>query len=144
MFVSEPGYSGNIDTIVGFDDKLKILGIVILHQTETPGLGTRCLEVADDTTIIDVIIGRDKKSKTPLKPWFQEQFVGLSMNEPVNIEFKGDWTPKIRDELLQRNSITSISGATITSRAVLRGIESQALWLKQLLAENEKNDEENE
>ena len=80
MLASESGYSGKIDTMAGFDGNLKILGIVILHQTETPGLGTRVNEVADNTTIIDLMVGRSRKSKTPQKPWFQEQFTGLSMH----------------------------------------------------------------
>jgi len=141
MLASEPGYSGNITTMVGFNDKFKILEIVILHQTETPGLGTICVEVADDKTLVDVITGNKKESKIQ-RPWFQEQFVGLSMNEPTKIEFKGDWTPQMRDELLQRNVITSITGATITSRAVLRSVEYQAKLLKKILSE--KSDGENE
>ena len=141
ILASEPGYSGNIDTMVGFDENFKVLRIVILHQTETPGLGTRCMEVADDTTIANLITGKRKKSATPKKPWFQEQFTGLSMNEPVNLEFRGDWTPRMRDELLQRNSITSITGATITSRVILRSIENKANELKKILSE--KSEEEN-
>jgi len=141
ILASEPGYSGNITTMVGFSDEFKILEIVILHQTETPGLGTICVEVADDKTLVDVVTGKKKEPKIQ-RPWFQEQFVGLSMNEPTKIEFRGDWTPQMRDELLQRNAITSITGATITSRAVLRSVEHQAKQLKKILSE--KNDGESE
>jgi Na+-translocating ferredoxin:NAD+ oxidoreductase RnfG subunit len=132
--------------MVGFDSNLKVLGIIILHQTETPGLGTRVLEVADDTTIIDLITGRGRKSETPQRPWFKEQFVGLSMSEPVKIEFKGDWTPQMRNDLLRRNAITSITGATITVRAILNSIENKASVLKKILAEKNKEvlDENND
>jgi RnfABCDGE-type electron transport complex G subunit len=140
MLASEPGYGGNIDTMVGFNEEFKVLEIIILHQTETPGLGTVCVEAADDTTLADVITGKKKESKIQ-RPWFQEQFAGLSMNEPVRIEQRGDWTPQMRDELLQRNAITSLSGATVTSRAVLRSVEYKANQLKKILTE--KNAEQN-
>ena len=143
MLASEPGYSGNINTMVGFNSELKVLEIVILHQTETPGLGTVCVEVADDTTLADIVTGKKKESKIK-RPWFQEQFVGLSMSEPVRIEHKGDWTLQMRDELLKKNAITAITGATITSRAVLNSVEHKAQQLKKILSakrEKEKSEE---
>ena len=37
---------------------------------------------------------------------------------------KGDWNPDLRDELLKKNAISAITGATITTRAVRDGIET--------------------
>jgi electron transport complex protein RnfG len=38
------GYSGDINIMVGLADKETIKGIVIISQTETPGIGTRITE----------------------------------------------------------------------------------------------------
>jgi len=83
------GYSGDITMLVGIDSKGVITGIEVLSQTETPGLGARCVEVK-----------RGQK-----QPWFLEQFQGKNA---VTLTLKG---------------IESITGATITSEAILKGIK---------------------
>jgi electron transport complex protein RnfG len=47
--VSQMGYSGGIDMLVGIDIFGKITGVKILRQTETPGLGAK----AGETPFID-------------------------------------------------------------------------------------------
>ena len=98
------GYSSKIKVMVGMDSRLeKILGINILAQNETPGLGTKMTEVESSSTLWSVIFGKElqsidwdsdetwklppfrtpgrvkkfgllKKSKGKSQPWFQEQF----------------------------------------------------------------------
>jgi electron transport complex protein RnfG len=41
---SGSGYGGDIDIVVGLDNNFGIIGISILSQTETPGVGTKITE----------------------------------------------------------------------------------------------------
>jgi electron transport complex protein RnfG len=86
------GYSSVIETMVGVDTTGKILGMKVMSQTETPGLGTK---------IEQVKYGEET-------PWFQRQFVGKEANS-VTVDKDG-------------GEIKSITGATISSRAVANSI----------------------
>lgn len=134
FLTSMPGYSGPVKSMVGVDETGIIQGISVLEQTETPGLGTRCTEIASTYTIWDYFFHKERIPETVSAPWFQEQFKGLNANEPVNILKLGDWTSDKKDNLLQRKAITAITGATITSRAVTRGVEKGFAMLKEALA----------
>ncbi len=133
FITSQPGYSGDIRVMVGVNEKDKILGLSILSQTETPGLGARCTEIASTETFFGYLFGDlfgSKKIKTEEKsshPWFQKQFTGLSVDQQVEIVKKGDWQPSMREQLLEINAITAITGATITTKtvrdAIMKGIE---------------------
>jgi Na+-translocating ferredoxin:NAD+ oxidoreductase subunit G len=90
LFVSGAGYSGNIKMLLGIDTKGKISGVEILSQSETPGLGARCIEI--------------KRGHN--KPWFLEQFNG---RDAVSLKLK---------------DIETITGSTITSRAILEGLRN--------------------
>ncbi len=79
------GYSSEIVTLVGLDQTGLISRIKILSQNETPGLGTKIIDLA----------------------WFCEQFVG-----------------KKPDDL--NKEVQVITGATITSRAVIDPIKEKA------------------
>ena len=86
------GYSSKIQTLVGLDSLGSIISIKILFQQETPGLGTRCEELKSGETV----------------PWWQHQFTGKDAND-VAVDKDG-------------GEIESITGATITSRAITKGI----------------------
>jgi len=86
------GYSSTIETMVGVDTTGGICGMAILYQVETPGLGTK---------IDEIRYGEDK-------PWFQVQFFGKGWNGLAVDKDGGD--------------INSITGATISSRAVTNSI----------------------
>ncbi len=86
------GYSSTIRTLVGMDTSCTIYAIKILSQQETPGLGSICEEVRSGET----------------KPWWQAQFTGKTA--------KGIAVDKDKGE------IVSITGATITSRAITNSI----------------------
>lgn len=101
------GYSSTIRTLVGIDTSGVILNIKILSQQETPGLGSLCEEVKSGEQ----------------EPWWQQQFknkntVGLTVDK-------------------DKGKIESITGATITSRAVVNSIADRAAWLMQLLKKEE-------
>jgi electron transport complex protein RnfG len=86
------GYSSTIRTLVGIDTSYTIYAIKILSQQETPGLGSLCEEVRSGES----------------KPWWQAQFTGKTA--------KGIAVDK------DRGKIESITGATITSRAITNSI----------------------
>jgi len=59
------GYSSTIKMLVGIDDKGTILGLKILSQQETPGLGAKVTEIRS---------GEDE-------PWFTRQFKGRNYKQ---------------------------------------------------------------
>jgi Na+-translocating ferredoxin:NAD+ oxidoreductase subunit G len=100
---SGPGYSSTIETIVGVDSLGHILGMKVLYQGETPGLGTRLQEVKYG----------DKTA------WFPLQFLGKMAGE-VGVDKDG-------------GEIRAITGATISSRAVTRSINESYARLRSRL-----------
>ncbi len=102
---AEKGYSSVIEMMVGIDTNFKITGIKILSQNETPGLGTRIVEVKADETLWDVLGGKKEKSDKPAVPWFLKQFYGKSLED--------------------MDSVQTISGATISSSAVIRAVKRE-------------------
>ena len=59
------GYAGPIEMLVGIDTTGTITGLWILSHQETPGLGSRCVEIK---------YGQDN-------PWFLRQFAGRKARE---------------------------------------------------------------
>lgn len=88
------GFQGNIRIMVGLNmDYLKLKGIKVLEQNETPGLGNRIKESA-----------------------FEGQFKGLEIKPKVEyIKYRKPEKP---------NQITAITGATISSSAVVKNINN--------------------
>lgn len=87
-----PGYSSVIETMVGVDSLGNILGMKVLSQVETPGLGTKVEEVK---------YGEEK-------PWFTQQFLGKTADDVAVDKDGGD--------------IQSVTGATISSRALTKSV----------------------
>ncbi len=105
------GYSSLIETMVGMKPDGTIIAIKVLSQNETPGLGSRISEIKDNTTIFDILKG--KKQNTSLKPWFQEQFSGKKIS--------------------QIDNINAITGATISSRAIINVVKNKAVEIQKLI-----------
>lgn len=101
FLAKENGYSSEIETMVGVDTTGTIVGIKILHQLETPGLGTKIEEVR-----------YGEKSS-----YFQNQFINRS-REQLAVDKDG-------------GPIVSITGATISSRAVTNSIRKGIQKLEQ-------------
>lgn len=95
------GYSSTVQTLVGVKMDGAICGMNILYQQETPGLGTKAVEVKYGEK----------------DPWFQSQFMNLA-GDTVAVEKDG-------------GTIQSITGATITSRAIASAIKNEVTWLRQ-------------
>jgi len=93
--VSATGYGGEIRLLVGLSPDLSsIAGLEVVQQVETPGLGARITE--ED---------------------FRAQFEGIDPTETVSYVKNEEPDP---DE----NEIQAISGATISSEAVVDGINA--------------------
>lgn len=88
------GYSSTIESIIGVDSSGTIIGMKVLSQAETPGLGTKVQEIKYGEK----------------DPWFSRQFIGRSASQ-VAVDKDG-------------GEIKAITGATISSRAVARSINA--------------------
>ena len=87
------GYSSIIETMVGVDTTGSIIGIKIMQQVETPGLGTKIEEVRYGES----------------SPWFQDQFLNR-IAEGLAVDKDG-------------GEIISVTGATISCRTVANSIK---------------------
>lgn len=128
------GYSGPVRSMVGIDDKGIILGISIIQQSETPGLGARSTEIASQMTFMEFITGsRSSDDNGEIAPWFQEQFKGLDSARPIKILKRGDWNAGNKDELINKNAVSAITGASLTTKTVRDSIESGIIKLRKCL-----------
>ncbi|MCF7741498.1 MAG: FMN-binding protein [Candidatus Marinimicrobia bacterium] len=92
------GFQSEIRVLVGMDTSLtKILGVNLLQQAETPGLGTK---ISDDPT-------RDNPN------WFMEQFEGIKLANR-DIDYVKNTKPDPTS-----GEIQAITGATISSESVV-------------------------
>jgi len=106
-FIAEKaGYSSNIVTMVGITKEGMIQGIKILSQNETPGLGSKIVEIDTDRTVWDALSGKGASEEVP-KPWFQAQFTGKSIGN-------------------LGETIETVTGATVSSEAVIDSIKEKA------------------
>ena len=145
------GYSSKIKVMVGIDPNLeKILGINILAQNETPGLGTKMTEVESTVTLWSLIYGRElksidwdsdeswelplirqperikifglsKKAKNKAQPWFQDQFKRKTYNQLV--------VSKVKDA----EKIVAITGATISTKATIKAVQDAIDKIKSIV-----------
>lgn len=119
------GYSGDIRFIVGVDENGTILGLTVLSQQETPGLGDRVEEVVSKKYLWNGLFAK-KDFDTP---WFTKQFKGLKADDKIGIDKSAEWhtlSPEQRQALKTKNTVTAITGATISTRAVTNALAKQA------------------
>jgi len=111
VFTAEgKGYSSTVKTVAGVDTAFNLVGIKVTSQQETPGLGAKCQEIT---------YGEDDS-------WFQRQFFsgyyenrGESPLNALTIAVDKDG-----------GKIHSITGATITGRAIANSIKQAASEIK--------------
>jgi len=104
VIVSGKGYSSVIRTMVGVGLDGKIVGMKVIFQQETPGLGTRISEIAYGET----------------EPRFTSQFKGKSLDDNLKVRKDG-------------GSIDAFTGATISPRAVTNAVNRGLVALKKEL-----------
>ncbi len=106
------GYSSIIESMVGMKKDGTITGVRVLSQNETPGLGARVVEVLSNKTLITAlkdIFLRKKPAEKRLSPYFTGQFKGMKIQR------------------MDISNIDAITGATISSKAVVDSIKSRGL-----------------
>ena len=107
------GYSSKLKIMVGVAPDLeKTLGISVLSQGETPGLGAKVVEVKSDRTLWKLLTGKAGSGAENTPPWFQDQF----RSKPV----EGLRIVTMPEE--DAHTINAITGATITSKAVVAAV----------------------
>jgi electron transport complex protein RnfG len=106
--VAGDGYSGDIQFSVGISSEGKYTGTSILSISETAGLGMR--------------------AKTD--PSFLSQFVGVNVDKFTVVK---DGSGSSSDD-----KIDAISGSTVTSKAVTKGINAALAVYRDLISENVK------
>lgn len=94
--VAVKGYGGIISMTVGVNAEGKITGVIIGSNNETPGLGSRTTE-----------------------PGFISQFTGISLKDVLNNALK-----VVKQNKKEANEIQAVTGATISSRAVTKGVQA--------------------
>jgi len=94
------GYSSTIQTLIGLTPGGVIKGMNILYQQETPGLGTKSVEIKYGEK----------------DPWFQRQFMGKP-GDTIAVDKDG-------------GQIQSITGSTVTYRAIASSIKQEVAWMK--------------
>jgi len=99
--VMEQGYAGPVHIMIGINQAGEVLGVRIIAHLETPGLGDKIEEKKDD--------------------WVYD-FDGRSLdNTPIN-----DWAVKKDGGIFDQ-----FSGATITPRAVVKGVAKGLILFKE-------------
>ncbi|MBD3392335.1 MAG: FMN-binding protein [Chitinivibrionales bacterium] len=135
---SSQGYAGLNKVIVGVDPEGTILGVSIIAQAGTPGLGQRVIEIASKKYLWNPL-GRDEEEK---RPWFTKQFEGLHVDETITFDKSAEWhalEPEARERLRNKNQITAVTGSTISTRSVIRAVtERIPRYLSALAAEQEE------
>ena len=113
--VTTTGYGGRVEALVGFEPDGTIFRIIVTSHNETPGIGTKVMNRERVKTIRDVISGK----KAP---------EGLPRNRALD-SYRG----KELDDKLDRKSVHFVSGATISSNAVLNLVTTARDILKQTI-----------
>lgn len=107
------GFQGKIRLIIGItDDFEKLTGMKVLEQLETPGLGTKIVE-------------DPSHKEEPL--WFPNQFIDLVVKPEII------WVKGIAPD--EPNEVEAITGATISSKAVIKIINDAVQTLVTLRKE---------
>lgn len=121
FLLESKGFSGAIRFIVGIDTQGVITGVKILAHTETPGLGARI----DERPAGRLLWTAFKADAGNDRPWFTQQFKGLSVSKQLSISSVGEWPGLSEQEkqfLVGDNSVSAITGATVSTRAIVDGI----------------------
>ena len=102
-----------MEALVGFLPDGAIYNIVVTSHNETPGIGTKVMNREQVRTISDVITGKKTAA-------------GLPENKTLD-SYHGK---KISDKLDRRN-VNFVSGATVSSNAILDLVNNARTFLQQ-------------
>lgn len=103
--VQPTGFGGTIDMIVGIDAEGTVAGVSVISHSETAGIGTKVVADKPNSAGVGVL----------------SQFVGRSAGEGNLFTVNSG-----------SNEVDAISGATVTTKAITRGINAASLVAEQL------------
>lgn len=110
------GFQGKISIMVGITPNFeKLIGIKVLEQIETPGLGTK------------IVIDPSKKSDPY---WFPKQFKNVETSPAIEVVKNKKPT--------KPTEIQAITGATISSKALVRILNDSIKMVKQKFLSQKK------
>ncbi|MEK7698889.1 MAG: FMN-binding protein [Planctomycetota bacterium] len=142
------GYSSKIKVMVGIDSHFeKVIGISVLAQNETPGLGTKMTEVESNATWWSVIFGREAESfnvkafddDSGFEAWKLPVYEQVQRAKNVKQATKAADKPqpwfqeqfkhKTHNQLIvtkvpDPEKILAITGATISTKAVINAVQN--------------------
>ncbi len=123
--VTGEGFSGDITVMAGLDGKGRITTVLVTRQTETPGLGTVVTERKRKKTILNLF--DEPETGLPPNPVLDQLngLSGMAVDATTGATWKhpeGAW--KLRKD---GGNLDAVTGATITSRAVVDAVHQIAL-----------------
>lgn len=123
------GYNVDIKAIVGVDEENRILGIRIFQQTETPGPDARLTDSIRRESDWGAIQGRNFSREVVTESWFQEQFRGIDLGRKIMILSRGLYQQNFKDGVLYQNSITAVTGATVSTKIIIDSLKENLVKL---------------
>ena len=120
VITSAQGFDGAVTVMAGWDKSVeKINGIYVLSHTETPGLGGN-VDLVNSANSWGGWLSGKWIDETGKRPDFQEQFRNLALEEA---KLKRDG-----------GRVDALTGATITSNAVVNAVQKSQKIIKAILA----------
>ena len=115
--MSNSGFGGELRVLAGISPDVTILGILVSKHSETPGIGTQVTDRKATTLVMGVLSGNSTVDPFPPN-LFLDSYSGKVLATAPDFGW-GD------------NGVMSISGATISSKAVLAAVNSiSQAWQK--------------
>jgi len=105
------GFKGEVEVLVGFNMDGTIRGVLVTKDSETPGIGSRVTKRVQKKSLWSVLSGTAEEVACPPNAYL-DSFAGHNVAKPI--ELNGS----------DPNDVKGISGATISSRAVLAAVNS--------------------
>ncbi|NMA42699.1 MAG: FMN-binding protein [Oligosphaeraceae bacterium] len=111
---SRQGFGGELKVLVGLSAEGKILAVLVNQHSETPGIGTLVCERKQKQSLWKVLAGKSEKNPFPANA-FLDSFASQSLNENLRVD--------------------AVSGATVSSNAVLDAVNAVAgAWQEKFAA----------
>ena len=112
---SNKGFGGEVRVLVGINPTGEILGVIVSSHSETPGIGTLVTDRKTTQSFWDTITGRAKDEDFPPNEYL-DAYTGKKITRTFSFG-SGE------------NQVLAVSGATISSKAVLTAINAvTAAW----------------
>jgi len=113
------GFGGKIKILTGLSLQGEILGIVVVEHNETPGIGSQAAERKQQKSLWKTLAGKSVANPFPPNSYL-DSYAGKKLSNGAFIPTSGN-----------ANSITTISGATISSKAIMDAVNKiQKTWQK--------------